>query len=38
VFDLEWTEESEKVFRALQQEAIEIKNKREKQKRSKSSK
>ena len=37
MFDLEWTEEAEKVYLALEQYAIEIKNKREKQQKSKSS-
>jgi len=38
VFDLEWAEEAENVYLTLEQQAIEIKSKREKQQKSKSSK
>lgn len=38
MFDLEWTEEAEKVYLELQQHALEIKEKRGKQQKNKSSK
>lgn len=38
MFDLEWTEEAEQAYVALEQYALEIKGKREKQQKSKSSK